>query len=158
LSHYSACYLAQLNDQANALGTPPHSFDLPAPSSTSAPLNGSESSSEDSDIELLSERVQRMELDAFSFLSGLGPSSHLQLREKVARLQQAHGVPQAEESTPQPQTEADFVSRSAIVQGLQLMPQASGSQRCMLAYGDGRLTLVTPFPTTIFSWCSLTHT
>jgi hypothetical protein len=77
-----------------------------------------------------------MEIDAFSYLSGLGSSSGGSLVKKVERLKDEH--PNSEVHVPLAQRQPDFVSRvlsSALVGSLQII---SGSPKYTAVSLNGR--------------------
>jgi hypothetical protein len=103
---------------------------------------------EDEDIELLSERVQRMEIDAFSYLGGLGLSSGGSLAKKVEQLKDEHPS-SAEVPAPLSQKQPDFVSHvssSRLVGSYQII---SGSLRCTAGSIHGSQTSATHSQTSI---------
>jgi hypothetical protein len=80
----------------------------------------------DSNVELLGERVERMEADAFSFIGGLGASSYLHLNDKMAQLQLEYGRDKSVQTTLEP----DFVSSEINLSCLRThISSDSGNQR-----------------------------
>jgi hypothetical protein len=95
---------------------------------TSTPTSdGDGEESDEAEIELLGERIQKIELDALTYTGGLGASSGGRFANKVARLKDEQTS--QEKPKDEPRREFEFVGITACKDAFGLLLVRSGNMR-----------------------------